>query len=324
MLNAALSVACGSRDGQTPSKKPNPSALKGANTPKKAPRKPSIKLQAAPILKAADQTNQTSKKTSRQQYIQVPIVSSLEVSLNKVVGPEISPALAQVVKRVLIWWVDIRRDLRRGDSLELIYQTIEGQEPVVNALWFTSEKLKQTRSAVYFKRPNSRFNHWYHQDGREVELRLTHSPVKDYEQITSLLGDGRRHKGVDFKAPVGEPVLAPFDGQITRRNWSTRRNGYCLELKRKDGLRAMFLHLSEIEDYARPGAYIQRGKPIAKVGNTGRSFAPHLHYQLEKGGRVVDPFDVQKTWRARIPEQQVSLVKAELSKYAKMRSNPSE
>ncbi len=79
-------------------------------------------------------------------------------------------------------------------------------------------------------------------------MRLENSPLDDYEQVTSLLRDGRRHKGVDFKAAVGTPVKAPFTGVVKRKNWNFSSNGNCLELEELGGKRrrALFLHLSEL------------------------------------------------------------------------------
>jgi murein DD-endopeptidase MepM/ murein hydrolase activator NlpD len=135
------------------------------------------------------------------------------------------------------------------------------------------------------------------------------SPIGEYEQVTSLLRDGRRHKGVDFKAPVGSPVLAPFDGVVERRNWNFRGNGNCLELRDPaSGRRAIFLHLDVLPKETAPGRRVRKGEQIASSGNSGRSYAPHLHYQLESAdGRVLDPYEVHHTTRRSIaPAQRAS------------------
>ncbi len=137
------------------------------------------------------------------------------------------------------------------------------------------------------------------------EEHLVDAPIDDYEQITSLLRDGRKHKGVDFKAPVGTPVRATFDGVIVRKNWNFRGNGNSLEVQESggQGRTALYLHLSEIPKSVKVGDSVKRGQPFAKSGNTGHSFAPHLHYQLMKGATVVDPFESQKTGRQSLPSE---------------------
>jgi len=240
----------------------------------------------------------------------------------QIAGAEQGPRLSQVVKRVLVWWIDLRRDLRKGDRIELVYETFEGdEEPVAHALWFTSAKLGGTRTAVRFQIPSSRFARWYESDGREVESRLDPPPIKDYEQVTSLLKDGRRHKGVDFKAPVGTPILAPFNGVVSRRNWSRRRNGNCLELVNpKTGVNAFFLHLDSIPKHIQPGRRVKIGDTVALSGNTGRSTAPHLHYQLERRGKVLDPFRVQKTRQQRLSPEDEQAARAAWAQHEKMRA----
>jgi murein DD-endopeptidase MepM/ murein hydrolase activator NlpD len=243
------------------------------------------------------------------KYLKVSVERSLEATFVAAVEDQFLGAqLAQVTKRVLIWWIDVRRHLYPGDVVEIVYEEREDKEPLLQAVWFTSGKLGGTRGAVLYKPEDGRFARWYDEKGREVERRLKHGPLASYEQITSLLSDGRRHRGVDFKVPIGEPIRAPFDGRVVRRNWSRRRNGTCLHIVDRSGrTSAYFLHLSRVKGGMRPGARVKRGQIIAFSGNTGRSSAPHLHYQLEKNERVIDPFRYHATWRA-------SLSKAERTK----------
>jgi len=225
--------------------------------------------------------------------------------------------LTQVVNRILVWTLQVSRDGRRGDRMELLYELPPGRpagiapvgdggpvmkEPVVLALRYGSQKLGRLVTAYRFKTEGSAFPRYYTRDGVEVEEHLVDSPVDDYEQVTSLLRDGRRHKGVDFKTPVGTLVKAPFDGQVVRRNWHFAANGNCLEIvDSRSGRHAIFLHLEEAPKEMQPGRKIHKGEVIARSGNSGHSTAPHLHYQLEApDGRVLDPFAV-------LPKKQVSL-----------------
>jgi murein DD-endopeptidase len=213
--------------------------------------------------------------------------------------------LTAVVNRLLVWDVRISRDGRKGDRLEVIWTPPhaaapglpESGEPVVEAVRYASSKLGKVVAAYRFQEEGARWAHYFRPDGSELEPRLVDAPIADYEQITSLLRDGRRHKGVDFKTPVGSQVHAPFDGVIERRNWNFGGNGNCLDIRDPaSGRHAIFLHLDVLPKEMAVGRPVKKGQVIASSGNSGHSFAPHLHYQLEDAsGKVLDPFEVLKT-----------------------------
>jgi murein DD-endopeptidase len=208
-------------------------------------------------------------------------------------------ALTQVISRTLVWWFRVPQDIVKGDELSVVYESRDGKEPVVHAVKYTSGKFGKSFEAWRYKAKGETFARFYQLDGSELEERLVNSPLEDWEQITSLLRDGRKHKGVDFKTPVGTQVHATFDGVIKRKNWNFRGNGNSLEIEEAggQGLTAMYLHLSELPKTLVVGQRVKKGQEIALTGNSGHSFAPHLHYQLMSGEKVIDPFANAKTIR---------------------------
>ena len=166
------------------------------------------------------------------RFLSVRIDGPVEAALVAGAGTDTGPALTQVVKRVLVWWIAVPADLRKGDLLEVVYEPQPGQEPLVSAVRLQSAKAGRTFEAYRFKPAGAQFARFYDAEGSDLELRLDPSPLDSWEQITSLLKDGRKHKGVDFKTPVGTPVKATFDGTITRKNWFFRGNGNSLEVTR--------------------------------------------------------------------------------------------
>jgi murein DD-endopeptidase len=256
-----------------------------------------------------------SAKATGLAHASVRIDGPLETAMVVAAGPEIGPALAQVVTRTLVWWVDVPGDLRRGDTLDVLYETRPNEEPLVHAVRFTSNKTGQTHRTYRYQAESDKNPRYYLPSGEELELRLENSPLDDYEQVTSLLRDGRRHKGVDFKTPVGTPVKAPFAGVIRRKNWSFRFNGNCLELEETGGKRrrAIFLHMDELPRSVKVGDRFATGAMLGRSGNSGRSFAPHLHYQLEVGeDRVLDPYETHRTYRRSLPAAQRPTLEAEI------------
>ena len=255
------------------------------------------------------------------RFLSVRIDGPLEAALVAGAGTDTGPALTQVVKRVLVWWIAVPADLRKGDLLEVVYEPQPGQEPLVSAVRLQSAKAGRTFEAYRFKPAGGQFARFFDADGSDLELRLDPSPLDGWEQITSLLKDGRKHKGVDFKTPVGTPVKATFDGTITRKNWFFRGNGNSLEITSSGApyMKAIFLHLSELPRTLTVGTKVKKGEVIAHSGNSGHSFAPHLHYQLmSPSDRVLDPFDVHPTKKVNLPAADKPALTEQVTKWRSM------
>ena len=256
-------------------------------------------------------------KAAGLERASIRIEGPLETALVQAAGAEVGPALAQVVTRTLVWWVRVPGEILRGDTLDVLFQRRPNEEPLVYAVRFVSGKTGQTHRAYRFQPAGETNARYYVPGGDELELRMEHSPIDSYEQITSLLRDGRGHKGVDFRAPVGTTIRAPFAGVIKRKNWNFGSNGNCIELVESGGKgrRALFLHLAELPRTVQAGMRVSTGQVLAQSGNTGHSFAPHLHYQLMLGeNRVLDPFDQHKTFRASLVASQKATFEAEVQR----------
>lgn len=280
---------------------PMPGSPATGNAPSAAqPAVPAVALAADPAVKG----------------FKVTINGPMETAIVDAVGAKVGTPLTQVVNRSLVWWVQVPQELVKGDTLEAVFEERPAQEPLVHAVRFTSRKHGKTYEAYRFQPNGETFARFYDPDGQALELSLVDGPLDTWEQVTSLLRDGRKHKGVDFKAPIGTPVKATFDGVIARKNWNFRGNGNSLELVETggQGRTALFLHLSEVENGIGPGQRVKRGQTIAKSGNTGRSFAPHLHYQLMRGNQVIDPFESHKTTRSKLEAAELPRLEKEIAR----------
>jgi murein DD-endopeptidase MepM/ murein hydrolase activator NlpD len=100
--------------------------------------------------------------------------------------------------------------------------------------------------------------------------------------------NGRLHEGVDIAAPVGSPVKAATDGIVVRSGTSGSYGRY-VELAHKDGFRTMYAHLGAAARGVKPGLYAKRGTTIAYVGSSGRSTGAHLHFELRRKGKPLNP-----------------------------------
>ena len=124
-----------------------------------------------------------------------------------------------------------------------------------------------------------------------------------------VLGYARMHSGVDMRARYGEPIYAAADGRVT---FSGRHGGHgnYVKLRHSGGLESGYAHMSRIA--ARSGQTVRRGQIIGYVGSTGLSTGPHLHYELYRGGRAINPLSVKFTERAQLSGRDLASFKAQL------------
>jgi murein DD-endopeptidase MepM/ murein hydrolase activator NlpD len=109
-----------------------------------------------------------------------------------------------------------------------------------------------------------------------------------------LTGQRRFHQGVDLAAPEGTPVPAFLAGKVVFSGW---RNGYgnTVIIQNKEGFRTLYAHLSEVS--VREGEEVAGNQAVGRVGSTGRSTGPHLHFEVERDGRLFDPLQVIRNYR---------------------------
>ena len=102
---------------------------------------------------------------------------------------------------------------------------------------------------------------------------------------------GRMHKGIDVANSVGTPIVAAADGRVVFSGWSSGGYGYLVELAHIDGSKTRYAHNSRL--LVRKGMQVRQGTPIARMGSTGRSTGPHLHFEIHRPGRgAVNPIRV--------------------------------
>ena len=230
------------------------------------------------------------------RYARVTIDGAVSRAFVRAVGSPEGDRLALTASRLLSWNLDLNTDPRPGDVVEVLYRVNETEPTDIDilALRYVSAKFDKTFEGWQFRPAGWKYPGWFDGSGREVAAFLDGGPIQDYEQITSLIGDGRGHSGMDFKAPVGSRVVAPFAGTVTRTTWNFKYNGTCIEIRTGKGHLVRFLHMSELDPALKAGTKVSKGQYVGLSGNTGRSSAPHLHYEINSGGRTLDPLDLHE------------------------------
>ncbi|MCK4260406.1 MAG: M23 family metallopeptidase [Halanaerobiales bacterium] len=120
----------------------------------------------------------------------------------------------------------------------------------------------------------------------KVQQKLFIWPIKG--RISSYFGPrwGKMHEGIDVAIPIGRNIKAAADGKVVWGGW-INGYGYTVIIDHKDGYRTLYGHNSKV--LVTGGKWVKQGQTIAKSGNSGRSTGPHLHFEIQKDGRAVDP-----------------------------------
>ena len=126
-----------------------------------------------------------------------------------------------------------------------------------------------------------------------------------------ILGYNRMHAGLDFRASYGSPIYAVTDGTV---QFAGRHGGHgnFVRLNHGGGLGTGYAHMSRIAVSA--GQRVRRGQVIGYVGSTGLSTGPHLHYEMYRGGRTVDPASVRFVTRAQLSGKELADFRAQLGR----------
>ncbi len=256
----------------------------------------SIPVDSLPVPGAAEDSLSPADLPEGLNLLAVKVSGSLYGSLGGAQG--VSPDVLGAHCVRYIWWdMDPWADFTAGDSLRILYSPEPGlRENCISALEYipvAGSSNRGFRVYVFMKSGDNYPSIWY-PDGTEVVKLLNRMPISTFEEITGIFGERRGsgvHHGVDFKAPVGVQVRTVFGGTVTRVNWNREYNGLCVEIRTPGGNHEMFLHLDRIGGGIAPGRVVEPGSGIGAVGNSGRSYAAHLHYQInDSEGNPMDPY----------------------------------
>jgi murein DD-endopeptidase MepM/ murein hydrolase activator NlpD len=198
------------------------------------------------------------------------------------------------------WDFDFTADTRVGDRFRLVVEKRYAGDHFVNygrvlAAQYTTSRRTLT-GIGYTPRP-ARFD-YFDLDGRSLRKSFLKSPL-EFTRITSrftyarphpILGGSMPHLAVDYAAPPGTPVRAVSDGVVTQAGWDGSY-GLTVRLRHRSGYETLYAHLSRLPASTRAGARVSQRQVIGYVGSTGRSTGPHLHYEVVKSGRRVNPLN---------------------------------
>jgi murein DD-endopeptidase MepM/ murein hydrolase activator NlpD len=212
-------------------------------------------------------------------------------------------SVAAEAMRIYSWNVDFQRDLRKGDYLKLLYReaTIKetGEPAGQKEILFAQLTLSDRDLPIYRMEFDDGRVDYFQEDGRSIRKALMRTPINGGRLSSGygrrkhpVLGYAKMHKGIDFAAPTGTKIYAAGDGVIEYigRNGSF---GNYVRIRHNSKLKTAYAHLNRFEKGLNKGDRVRQGDVIGRVGTTGRSTGPHLHYEVHVDGRQTNPRSVK-------------------------------
>jgi murein DD-endopeptidase MepM/ murein hydrolase activator NlpD len=199
--------------------------------------------------------------------------------------------------------VDFQRDVRSGDRFELVFERYyddQGNTVRTGDLLFVSlESRRGPREFYQFLAPGDSRPDWYDEEGKSARRFLMKTPINGARLSSGygmrrhpVLGYSRMHRGTDFAAPTGTPILAAGDGTIVRAGPFSSYGNY-VRIRHANGYETAYAHMSRFARGVRAGTRVRQGQVIGYVGSTGRSTGPHLHYEVLRRGQQVNPMSLR-------------------------------
>ena len=209
---------------------------------------------------------------------------------------DISPNIIIEFARLYGFQVDFQRDIRKNDSFQIIYEIFVDENGKIfengNIIYANLMLRGQYNQLYYF--PKKNFDGHYDENGKSVKKALMKTPING-SRLSSpfgmrkhpILGYNKMHRGTDFAAPEGTPIMASGDGVIIKAGWCGG-GGNCVKIKHNKTYQTVYAHMKNFSNLAIPGSRIKQGQIIGYVGSTGMSTGPHLHYEVIENGKKIN------------------------------------
>ena len=208
----------------------------------------------------------------------------------------VQPNIIIEFARIYGFQVDFQRDIRKNDNFQIMYEVFEDDNGKVfetGNIIFADLKLGGVNNSLYYFDKKGSEGH-YDENGKSVKKALMKTPVNGARLSSSfgrrkhpIDGFNKMHRGTDFAAPSGTPIMASGDGIITRARWCGG-GGNCIKIKHNSTYQTIYAHMKNFARGIREGLRVKQGQIIGYVGSTGKSTGPHLHYEVIENGKKIN------------------------------------
>ena len=198
--------------------------------------------------------------------------------------------------RIYGFQVDFQRDIRKDDKFQIMYEVfVDKNKKVIETgeIIFANLKLSGQDNSLYYFDKEDVIGH-YDKNGKSVQKALMKTPING-ARLSSSFGlrkhpiDGftKMHRGTDFAAPKGTPIMASGNGIIKKVGWCGG-GGNCIKIRHNSTYETVYAHMSKFARGMKTGVRVKQGQTIGFVGSTGKSTGPHLHYEVIVNGKKVN------------------------------------
>jgi murein DD-endopeptidase MepM/ murein hydrolase activator NlpD len=208
----------------------------------------------------------------------------------------IKPNIIIEFARIYGFQVDFQRDIRKNDSFQIMYEIFEDDNGKVfetGNIIFSNLKLSGINNSLYYFDQKKSKGH-YDKNGKSVKKALMKTPINGARLSSSfgmrkhpIDGYNKMHKGTDFAAPEGTPIMASGDGVIKKAKWCGG-GGNCIKIKHNSTYETIYAHMKSFARGIKVGLRVRQGQIIGYVGSTGKSTGPHLHYEVIENGKKIN------------------------------------
>lgn len=200
--------------------------------------------------------------------------------------------------RMFSFDVDFNSRVQPGDALELFFTP--GDENAAPKILYAALNTGNTKREFYrYRTPDDGATDFYDGSGQSAKKFLVRKPLNGGKFRSGfgmrrhpILKYTRMHRGVDWSAPRGTPIIAAGNGTVVKSGWASGY-GRRVELRHTNGYVTTYSHMTGFGKGIREGARVTQGQVIGYVGSTGLSTGPHLHYEVLVNGRYVDPMRIK-------------------------------
>ena len=198
--------------------------------------------------------------------------------------------------RIYGFQVDFQRDIRKNDSFQIMYEVFEDDNKKIfetGNIVFADLVLRDQSNALYYFEEKKSEGH-YDINGKSIKKALMKTPINGARLSSSfgmrkhpIDGFNKMHRGTDFAAPKGTPIMASGDGVVVRAKWCGG-GGNCIKIKHNSTYSTVYAHMSKFATGMKVGRRVKQGQVIGYVGSTGKSTGPHLHYEVIENGKKIN------------------------------------